>query len=146
VERAQIDLVRTTFKPLSGQAELLAARFLARLFEQHPELRAIFPEDLSGHLTRLPAAMRRVVRRIDRFARIEPALLVLGAKSARAGVRPEHYSFFRGAFLGVIGDACGASWTEPTQAAWKQGVDAVAGVMIRGAFAAKARRAWRRAA
>jgi hemoglobin-like flavoprotein len=146
VDREQIELVRESFAALDPQADLLVARFFAILFQEHADLRPLFPEDLTELMTRLPIAFRRTLRRMDRFHRIEAALLVLGKKCAQAGIKARHYGVFRETLLEVLRELSGAAWTLPVDAAWRQGLDAVSGIMLRGAFHVRRGRARRRAA
>jgi nitric oxide dioxygenase len=76
----QIGLIRNSFAAVVPIRAAVAAMFYARLFEIAPEVRRLFPRDLSAQGAKLMAALAFVVARLDRLddVRLEVACSATG--------------------------------------------------------------------
>ncbi len=122
--------IRNSFGSVLADRVELSRRFYEGLFASHPELRAMFPEDLT-ELRRKFVDMIVVV--ID--SAIGPATRLLeeaGARHAGYGVLPEHYPVAREALLTALRESHPAGDPE-LERAWAALLDAVIAAMLRGA-------------
>ena len=129
----QIALLRESFAVLATDAEIHNLALFNRLFELDPDLRFLFPEDLHPHWHRLVAMIGYVVRRLDRWDRVEPRIRNLGLRHTAYGARTADYATFERAIRDVIGARLGLSEDSPTMLAWSALFSTVSRSMIEAA-------------
>jgi len=133
MDAAAVARIRQSFDLLAPQADLLMSTFYDRLFAAFPPVRTLFPKDMTQQKKHLTAAIALVVKHADNLPAIEKPLLDMGARHATYGAKPEHYGLVRDTLLGTMKDLAGPAWTIQLQTDWTTAVNAVAGIMIRGA-------------
>jgi len=127
----QIAIVRESFAVVASDPEGSTMALLDNLFRHDPSLRYLFPEDLSDHRHRLISMIGFLVRRLDRWDRVEPHLRNLGHRHVAYGAKPEHFRSFYLALRDVLVDKLGVEIESPTMAAWTaffQDVEAAMGL------------------
>ncbi|MCA9292337.1 MAG: hypothetical protein KDA20_00825 [Phycisphaerales bacterium] len=129
----QMDLIESSFNALSGQAHAIVARFYELLFSEHPELRSIFPADLTEQRKHLVGAIGLVVKNVRDLEKIEPGLEEMGARHVGYGAKPEHYGVVASTLIASLKEFAGDLWTPEIEHAWSQALNAVATVMLHGA-------------
>ncbi len=134
-------MVRASFARLEPRGRELVDRFFLHAFARHPRARHRLPADLARAREYVLKVLRGIVRDIDDFRAIEPALLALGAGHAARGATPATYTAVRDAMIEALRDLSGPAWTPLIERAWSDALDACAGVMLRGAMRAQARAA-----
>ena len=117
----------TLVAPVAG--ELIAA-FHDRLFAAHPELRAIFPTDLTLQGERLLSAAIALATHFDRPERLQPALAAMGRSHALLGVGLRHYAIVGATLLDTLRDFAGPVWTPAYAEAWERAYAFAAGTMM----------------
>src|SRR3712207_7139108 len=65
--------------------------FYSHLFLQHPEIRSMFPIQMSGQRDKLVAALGAVVSNVDELDKVVPLLEQLGRDHRRFSGVTEHY-------------------------------------------------------
>ncbi|MBY0113074.1 MAG: hypothetical protein K2Y21_09645 [Phycisphaerales bacterium] len=130
-QNAQV--IRDSFALIAPHAPKLMDRFYERLFARAPQVRAMFPQDLSKQKAHLAAAVGLVVKHADNLGALEKPLMEMGARHVGYGAKPEHYPIVRDEMLGAIQDVAGPAWTPAIGHAWGEALNAVAAAMIRGA-------------
>jgi NAD(P)H-flavin reductase len=130
-------LVKESFAAIEARSGEVMEHFYARLFAEHPEVRAMFPLAMSAQRERVFGALARMVQVVDNPGALAMRARQLGRDHRKFGVRDKHYDGFFGALLAAIRHFSPA-WTAETQAAWDVALSAVAGSM-RAAAAADAR-------
>ncbi|MGL5830138.1 MAG: globin domain-containing protein, partial [Angustibacter sp.] len=98
--------VRATMRRIADRPEELAATFYTTLFEMVPQVRAIFPHDLSPQQVRMTQALVTAVERCEE-PDVELYLRQLGARHVQYGVEPEHYQAVGQAMLTAARDLLG---------------------------------------
>src|SRR6516165_6893266 len=126
----QIALVQNSFKSVAPIASKAAALFYDRLFEIAPEVRQLFPADLSGQKVKLMGILA-----IDA---ILPTVRQLGDRHRDYGVSAEHYATVGAALLWTLEQGLGAGFTSEVKAAWCEAYCALAEAMQQGERQAKA--------
>jgi hemoglobin-like flavoprotein len=134
MNRIQAHRVRTSLKWFRPCGPALIARVLRNLGYKHPGVRALFPEDSAQLNKQLFDTLTQVVRSLPHFQRLEEPLMALGVKAAAAGANPAHYRIVRNELLSTMAELADVDWSEELAKDWALVLDAVAGVMLRGAF------------
>jgi hemoglobin-like flavoprotein len=130
--------VRESYLGLAPRADALVDRFFLHLFSGRPELRAMFPPDMTRLRVHLAASLAVIFRNIDCLGALEEPLMQLGARHAAAGVRPEHYPIIRDAMLAAIAETASPAWGHQLSADWHEALSRVSALILAGAAAAAA--------
>jgi pimeloyl-ACP methyl ester carboxylesterase/hemoglobin-like flavoprotein len=120
---------------LSGLGERrgeLGRHFYAGLFAAHPELRALFPADMTAQQRKLEEALELVVQRLDASETLEPLLEGLGRRHAGYGARAEHFEAVGRQLLVTLAALSGPAWDDELRRTWAHAYDRIARVMVRG--------------
>lgn len=119
---------------IGASADAVVAAFFRRLFEDHPEIRVLFPMDEPGMATQRARFLKALLAIVTNYGdpeRLRPGLAAIGARHASYGVRAEHYAEFGRIFIATLANAAGPDWTYSHEAAWQRMYRFVAGVMTR---------------
>jgi hemoglobin-like flavoprotein len=125
----QISLVQTSFQKVVPIAGTAADLFYDRLFETAPQVRTLFPNDLSEQKKKLMAMLGTAVANLHKLETILPAVQALGQRHRGYGVTAEQYAPVGAALLWTLEKGLGPDFTPETKEAWTEAYTAVAGVM-----------------
>ncbi|MBY0372810.1 MAG: hypothetical protein K2Q23_02380 [Bryobacteraceae bacterium] len=126
-------LVRESFFELREVAGPLALLFYGRLFALEPELRRMFPQQMSAQGKKLMDMLAAAVDGLENWDRLKPALRDLGARHATYGVEARHYPLVVEAMLWSIGQSLAAGAGPEVKRAWSNLFHEIAAVMLDGA-------------
>lgn len=129
----QIARVRACFDELTPRTPELADRFHARLFATNPQMRPLFPRDLSSHKQDFAAGLRQVVKNLNRLDALSASLMEIGSRQERSGWTPGHFGVARQALLATIRDIAGPRWTPELESDWTEALNTVVSLMLLGA-------------
>ena len=90
-----ISRIRSSFSEISSEPRALASRFYTELFAAAPQLRALFPTDLTSLQGHFEAALALVIRNLEEMRTLEQPLRDLGAQHVHWGAKPEDYLIVR---------------------------------------------------
>jgi NAD(P)H-flavin reductase/hemoglobin-like flavoprotein len=107
--------------------------FYSHLFLSHPEVRPMFPIQMSGQRDKLVAALGAVVSNVDEIDNVVPLLQQLGRDHRRFSVVTEHYSAVGASLLATLKKFLGHRWTPDLADTWAQAYGLVAKVMVAAA-------------
>ena len=141
----QISLVQDSFKKVAPIAPVAADIFYDRLFEVAPEVRQLFPDDMSQQKKLLMSMLGTAVTNLHRAEAILPAVQDLGRRHVRYGVKDEYYDTVGGALLWTLEKGLGPDFTPDVKDAWASAYGLLAGVMKDAANEAKASPAYAKA-
>jgi len=127
-----IEQIRTSYGRLTATERQLSGRFYERLFAAAPNLRRLFPADLTVLQGHFEAALALVIRNLGEMEALRDPLRDLGAQHVHWGARPEDYVTAREALVGAIGSLSPA-WTAELEGHWRTAVTAIIVPMIEGA-------------
>jgi nitric oxide dioxygenase len=130
----QVTLVQESFAkvaPISGQA---AVMFYDRLFEIAPQVKAMFPADLTEQRKKLMATLAVVVNGLANLESVLPAASALAQRHVGYGARPEHYPVVGAALLWTLEKGLGEAWTPEVAEAWTAAYGTLSGFMIAEAY------------
>ena len=129
----QIALIQASWAQVEPIADTAAQIFYERLFATAPEVRSMFPDDLSEQRRKLMATIGMVVKGLPRLAQVVPNVRALGRRHAAYGVRPEQYAVVGNALLWTLEQGLGEGFTEAHASAWAEAYGLLADTMLAGA-------------
>ncbi len=124
-------LLQQSFTRVAGDADRFARGFYDRVFTLRPELRGLFPAEMSELRRKFVTTLQLIVRNVERTEVVVPMLLDLGARHAGYGTRREHFATIGEALLGALG-AADTSWTDELARVWSFAYQRLASTMITG--------------
>jgi hemoglobin-like flavoprotein len=130
----QIKLVQTSFskvKPISDRAAVL---FYDRLFEIAPQVKALFPTDMTEQRRKLMSTLAIVVSGLSDLPSILPAASALATRHVAYGAKPEHYPVVGQALLWTLEKGLGKDWTPEVADAWTAAYATLSSFMINQAY------------
>jgi hemoglobin-like flavoprotein len=133
----QIKLVQETFKSVLPIAPQAADLFYGRLFEIVPDVRGLFPTDLTTQKGKLMAMIGTAVVNLHQVEKIVPAVQDLGRRHVTYGVKDAHYKPVGEALIWTLEKGLGPAFTEPVKEAWIAAYATLATVMSEAAEGAK---------
>lgn len=125
----QIDLVQSSFQKVLPIADTAADIFYARLFETAPEVRSLFPADMSEQKKKLLKMLAAAVNGLNRLDEVVPVIQALGIRHANYKVKLEQYDTVGAALLYTLDKGLGEEFTPEVEEAWTECYALVAGVM-----------------
>jgi len=127
-----IERIRRSHAVVAATPRQLSARFYQEMFAAAPELRRLFPGDLTSLQGHFEAALAVVIRNLDEMDALNDSLRDLGAQHVHWGARPEDYATARDALIAAI-RALSADWTPMLEADWRSAITAIIVPMLQGA-------------
>lgn len=126
----KIELVQSSFRKVVPIADAAADIFYDRLFETAPQVRPLFPDDMTEQKKKLMQMLAIAVNGLTKLDEILPAVKELGARHNGYDVTEEHYEFVGAALIYTLGQGLGDEFTPDVQDAWVETYGALSGVMI----------------
>jgi nitric oxide dioxygenase len=130
----QVELVQESFAKVAPISEAAAKIFYDRLFEVAPQVRAMFPDDMTEQRKKLMATLAVVVGGLTNLPSILPAASALAKRHVSYGAKAEHYPVVGGALLWTLEKGLGEAWTPDVAAAWTSAYGTLSGYMISEAY------------
>jgi len=118
--------------PLVHEDTAMVTRLYALLFERHPELRPMFPSDMSAQVHRFTAEIEALALAMPDLHEVEARASALGSRHVRYGVRSMHFPAVRDALLDVLGERLGDRFTPEHRQAWARAYNLLAEIMMDG--------------
>lgn len=125
----QIELVQTSFKAVESNADKAADLFYERLFSVSPDLRAMFPADMTAQKEKLIDTLKAAVDHLHRLNVVMPDVQEMGSRHKGYGVTVPQYALVGGALLWTLEQALGPEFTPEMRAAWTEVYTTLATVM-----------------
>lgn len=114
----QVKLVQDSFKKVAPIAPQAADIFYTRLFEIAPEVRPMFPDDMSSQKDKLMGMLGTAVTNLHQVDTIIPAVQELGRKHVAYGVKDAHYKPVGEALIYTLEKGLGEDFTPEVKDAW----------------------------
>ena len=131
---AQIKLVQESFAKVAPISETAAVLFYGRLFEVAPQVKAMFPENMTEQRRKLMATLAVVVSGLSDLPSILPAASALAIRHVSYGAKREHYPVVGAALLYTLEQGLGSAWTPEVASAWTAAYETLSGYMITEAY------------
>ncbi len=130
----QIALVQDSFAKVAPISETAAMLFYGRLFEIAPQVKAMFPADMTEQRKKLMATLAFVVNGLGNLESILPAASALATRHVSYGAKREHYPVVGAALLWTLEEGLGDGWTPELKDAWTAAYGTLSGFMISEAY------------
>jgi hemoglobin-like flavoprotein len=130
----QVKLVQQSFSKVVPIAEQAAVIFYDRLFEIAPQVKSMFPADMTAQRGKLVATLAAVVNGLGNLDSILPAVSALAKRHVSYGAKAEHYPVVGAALLWTLEKGLGAGWTSEVADAWTAAYGTLSGFMISEAY------------
>jgi hemoglobin-like flavoprotein len=130
----QVKLVQDSFGKVAPISETAAVLFYDRLFEVAPQVKAMFPADMSEQRRKLMATLAVVVNGLGDLPSILPAASALAKRHVNYGAKAEHYPVVGTALLWTLEKGLGDGWTPEIADAWTTAYGTLSGYMISEAY------------
>ncbi len=114
----QVKLVQDSFQKVVPIADTAADLFYGRLFEIAPEVRPLFPTDLSEQKGKLMGMLSTAVSNLHQVETIIPAVQDLGRRHVGYGVTAEQYKPVGEALIWTLEKGLGDAFTPDVKDAW----------------------------
>ena len=128
-----VDAVRTSFGLVIERQPDLTRVFYQELFARHPEARALFsrqPMEVQERM--LAETLIAALDHLDDADWLRTTLSELGRRHSEYGVTDEMYGWVAETLLATLTRAAGDDWTPAYEAAWREALGAIAGMMLAG--------------
>ncbi|MEM8837651.1 MAG: globin family protein [Pseudomonadota bacterium] len=125
----KVKLVQDSFKKVAPIADAASDIFYNRLFEIAPDVRSMFPADMTEQRGKLMQTLAVAVNNLHQVETIVPVVQELGKKHVGYGVKDEHYDTVGSALLYTLEKGLGDDFTAEVKDAWTETFMLVAGVM-----------------
>lgn len=132
----QISMVQDSFKKVVPIADTAADLFYDRLFTIAPDVRPLFPDDMTDQKKKLIAMLATAVTNLHQIDTILPAVENLGKRHVTYGVTKNHYEPVGAALLWTLEQGLGPDFTPPLKSAWTEAYMTLAGAMQSAAASA----------
>jgi nitric oxide dioxygenase len=126
----QIKLVQDSFAKVAPISEAAAVLFYDRLFEIAPQVKPMFPADMTEQRKKLMATLAVVVNGLSNLESILPAASALAKRHVGYGAKPAHYPVVGAALLWTLEKGLGDAWTPDIAEAWTAAYGTLSGYMI----------------
>lgn len=98
--------------------EAVSIECYRRLFAAHPEIKALFPDDMEIQQEKLVLMLASAIDLLSDRAKFHAKCSELGRQHIGYGARPEHYPIVIGLILEELGRAADPPLTEEEQQCW----------------------------
>src|SRR5713101_2261475 len=98
----QVKLVQQSFAKVAPISDQAAVIFYDRLFEIAPQVKAMFPSDLTEQRKKLMATLAVVVTGLSNLESVLPAASALATRHVSYGAKAEHYPVVGAALLWTL--------------------------------------------
>ena len=130
----QVELVQQSFAKVAPISDQAAVLFYDRLFEVVPQVKSMFPTDMTEQRKKLMATLAVVVNGLTDLPSILPAASALAKRHVAYGAKPEHYPVVGSALLWTLEKGLGDGWTPEVANAWTTAYGTLSGFMISEAY------------
>jgi nitric oxide dioxygenase len=112
-------LIEDSYRQISLDVDEAGRVFYERLFQQNPNLRPMFKQNLMAQGTKLIQTLGVVVAGLSENARLQSILHDLGQRHQHYGVRPEHYSLVGKALMAMLEQQLHPHFSDDVRTAWE---------------------------
>jgi len=130
----QVKLIQESFAKIAPISDKAAEMFYDRLFAVAPQVRTLFPDDITQQRRKLMATLAAVVDGLGNLPTILPAASALAKRHVAYGAQAAHYPIVGEVLLWTLQRGLGPDWTSDVAAAWTSAYATLSGFMIGEAY------------
>lgn len=120
LDEVLIQRLEADFARLKANPDRFVQRIYELLFSRLPEVRGMFPEDMTAQRRKMIQTLDFVVSSLRSPAQVQRRLADLGARHAGIGVKPEHYPIVARAIVDAMADSRDGEFPEELRREWEQ--------------------------
>jgi hemoglobin-like flavoprotein len=124
-----VELIQTSFSKVRTIADAAASLFYERLFTLAPELRPLFPDDMTEQKKKLMMMLGMIVASLKDPETMRTMLLSLGQRHMSYGVTTEQFGIVGASLIWTLEQGLGKDFTPETRTAWLAAYHAIATTM-----------------
>ena len=124
------ELIKSSFKKLEACSQEAALKFYEILFENHPNLRKEFGDNLCVQANNMVNNLSAFVNKVNSIEDIRKDIELLGQRHKKHDVLPEHYDYFAAALLATLAYYLDKDFDEKTRQVWIKAYGTVSDIMI----------------
>jgi NAD(P)H-flavin reductase/hemoglobin-like flavoprotein len=128
-----IAALKTSWADVAAHGDEVPLYFYSHLFVSHPDLREMFPIQMTGQRDKLVAALGHIVSNVDQLDDVVPFIEQLGRDHRRFSVTTDHYAAVGASLLATLHKFLGSAWTADLADSWAEAYGLVAKVMVAAA-------------
>jgi nitric oxide dioxygenase len=125
----QVEIVQDSFHSVGQQSQEASRIFYDELFRMSPEIRQIFPEDMTQHKAKFVQMLATIIKSLNQIATVSDHVVDLGRRHMAYDVEEEHYPVVCEALLAMLERIMGSDFTPEIKEAWHAAYDMLARVM-----------------
>lgn len=129
VSAAQVRLVQDSFAKVQSLGDTASDLFYGRLFETAPQVRSLFPNDMSAQKRKLMAMLALTVANLDKPEALVATVRDLGDRHVGYGALQAHYEPVGAALLWTLEQGLGSDFTPEIRQAWSETYRVITGLM-----------------
>lgn len=133
-----IQLIQSSGAAVKDLGVQVAEHFYSYMFKHFPEVRKMFPGDMTEQRIRLFNSVILIATTIDNLEVLVPYLKELGIAHIQYDTRPEHYPIVGKSLLNTLKHFLGAAWTLEMAESWIEAYNLASTVCIEAAYEAMA--------
>lgn len=133
LKSTEILAIRNSWSLIAADRARAGALFYSTLFRMAPQVRSIFPPDMSGQEMKLMNTLGVVVDSLHSLQDILPEVQSLGVSHRAYGAEPEHYAVVGDALIATLEQALGEDFSAETREAWTRAYSTLSAAMIAAA-------------
>lgn len=131
---SQVKIVRNSWRKLMGiDPFVLGDVFYTKLFTDHPELRRLFPKDMTEQNKKLVDMLTSIVSGLEQVEGMKAEIINMAKRHTGYGVRPAHYKMVGNALMWTLAKGLQEDWNEEVKGAWLACYDTLSSLMISNA-------------
>lgn len=134
----EIALVQNSFKAVVPIADTAADLFHGRLFEIAPQVRPMFPADMTEQKKKLMQMLGVAVANLHQMPTIKAAVEELARRHVTYGAKAEHYEPVGEALIWTLQTGLGPAFGADVRNAWIKAYGAITSVMLGAAASGRA--------
>ncbi|KQS85976.1 chemotaxis protein [Methylobacterium sp. Leaf361] len=129
VSAAQVAIVQRSFATVQALGDTAAEQFYGRLFDIAPQVRSLFPDDMTAQKRKLVAMLALAVANLDKPEALVAAVRDLGDRHVGYGALRAHFEAVGAALLWTLEQGLGPDFTPEAREAWTETYRVIAGLM-----------------
>jgi nitric oxide dioxygenase len=123
-------IVKSTAPLLKEKGDAVTARMYELMFQNHPDLKALFVNAPNNQNEILARAIISYSENIDNLPALEGALDKIAMHHINTNVKPEHYPIVEQSLIQALKDVLGNTVTDEIAEAWKKAYWFLADILI----------------
>lgn len=133
-----VQTLRSSFDLVVERSPRVTPRFYEILFTRYPQVKPLFSRNAPERQQEmLQQALVAVLDKLEDAPWLTETLRAMGAKHVSYGVEDQMYPWVADSLLATLAEVLGDDCTPQVQRAWTDALNAIAGLMIEGARAAR---------